>query len=141
MAATKQFIEGKWRYVHEDGTLGMPCSPPTEAERVEYEKRRQEVPASADPVERTFFTASLADHQASVPGAKQYKVLTQRDEWFRGKFDPERLEEAINYYARQGWEIVGVATTDVGSFWGSFMPKGGGAVRQEIVVFMEKNAA
>ena len=71
-------------------------------------------------------------------GSKIYKVLTQRDSWFKGNFSPEMLEEAVNAYAAEGWRVVGVATTDVASFWGSFLPKGGGAVRQEIVVFMEK---
>lgn len=36
---------------------------------------------------------------------KQYKVLTQKGKWFSGKFDPQRLEEAINSYAKQGWSV------------------------------------
>lgn len=34
---------------------------------------------------------------------KEYKVLTQKDKWFSGKFDPAKLEEALNAYAEQGW--------------------------------------
>ena len=41
---------------------------------------------------------------------KEYKVLTQKDKWFSGKFDPAKLEEALNAYAEQGW-IVKAATT------------------------------
>lgn len=33
---------------------------------------------------------------------KEYKVLTQKDKWFSGKFDPANLEQAINAYASQG---------------------------------------
>lgn len=29
---------------------------------------------------------------------KEYKVLSQKDKWFTGKFDPEALEQAINAY-------------------------------------------
>lgn len=29
---------------------------------------------------------------------KEYKVLTQKDKWFSGKFDPANLEQAINAY-------------------------------------------
>ena len=41
---------------------------------------------------------------------KEYKVLTQKDKWFSGKFDPAKLEEALNAYAEQGW-VVKAATT------------------------------
>ena len=40
---------------------------------------------------------------------KQYKVLTQKDRFFGGKFDPEKLEATINSYPvknqiiPQGW--------------------------------------
>lgn len=27
---------------------------------------------------------------------KQYKVLSQKDKWFSGKFDPDKLEKALN---------------------------------------------
>jgi hypothetical protein len=33
---------------------------------------------------------------------KEYKVLTQKDKWFSGRFDPEKLEEALNACAEQG---------------------------------------
>jgi hypothetical protein len=69
------------------------------------------------------------------PGSTTYKVLTQRDEWFMGKFSPEKLEEAVNAYAAEGWRVISVATADVGSFFGSLAGNG----RQEIVVFMEKH--
>jgi Domain of unknown function (DUF4177) len=72
------------------------------------------------------------------PGTKEYKVLTQRDEWFKGKFDPEKLQAAINHYAVEGWRMVGVAASDVGSWMGSFAPRGGGATRQELVIFLER---
>ena len=36
---------------------------------------------------------------------KQYKILSQKDKWFSGKFDPQRLEGAINSYAQQGWVV------------------------------------
>ena len=44
---------------------------------------------------------------------KQYKVLSQKDRWFSGKFDPERLESAINSYARQGWSVKAAFTAEI----------------------------
>lgn len=44
---------------------------------------------------------------------KEYKVLTQKDKWFSGKFDPEKVEEALNAYAQQGWEVVATATAKI----------------------------
>lgn len=59
----------------------------------------------------------------------EYKVLTQKDKWFSGKFDPEKIEEALNAYAKQGWRFKGIASASVPSFGGS---------RDEIVVIMER---
>lgn len=44
---------------------------------------------------------------------KQYKVLTQKDKWFTGKFDPQRLEAAINAYAQQGWKVVSSFSAEI----------------------------
>ncbi len=62
---------------------------------------------------------------------KQYKVMSQKDRFFGGKFDPEKLEAAINSYASEGWEVVSVATADIpGGFSGS---------RQEMIVVFERD--
>ncbi|WP_040214573.1 DUF4177 domain-containing protein [Clostridium polynesiense] len=61
---------------------------------------------------------------------KRYKVLTQKDKWFSGKFDPQNLENAINAYAEQGWRVIGCATADIGGF---------GSGRQEFITIMERD--
>ena len=62
---------------------------------------------------------------------KKYKVLTQKDKWFSGKFDPERLESALNAYAEQGWRVVSCAAADFPAFLGNG--------RQEMVIIMERD--
>jgi hypothetical protein len=32
-------------------------------------------------------------------------VITQKDKWFSGKFDPEKVEGVLNFYAKQGWVL------------------------------------
>ena len=44
---------------------------------------------------------------------KEYKVLTQKDKWFSGKFDPAKLEEALNAYAEQGWIVKAASTAAI----------------------------
>lgn len=61
---------------------------------------------------------------------KQYKVLSQKDKWFSGKFDPRALESAINAYAEQGWKVVACATPEFPGFAGS---------RQEFICVMERD--
>lgn len=61
----------------------------------------------------------------------QYKVLSQKDKWFSGKFDPAVLEQAINAYAQQGWRVIGCATADIPGF---------GATRQEFITLLEREA-
>lgn len=57
----------------------------------------------------------------------QYKILTQKDKWFSGKFDPQKLEDSLNAYAQQGWRVVACAT-----------PEFGGGSRNEFVAVLER---
>lgn len=61
---------------------------------------------------------------------KEYKVLTQKDRFFGGKFDPEKFEKAINSYANEGWSVVSVATASIPSLTGS---------REEMIVVMVRD--
>jgi hypothetical protein len=62
-------------------------------------------------------------------GMKQYKVMTQKDKFFSGKFDPDKLEAALNAYAAEGWEVIAIAADTIPSI---------GAAREELVVIFEK---
>jgi hypothetical protein len=64
-----------------------------------------------------------------VEGAKEYKVLTQRDKWFGGKFDPERFESALNFFAGHGWVVRSMVSGNVAGFSGN---------REEVVVLLER---
>jgi hypothetical protein len=61
---------------------------------------------------------------------KEYKVLTQKDRFFAGTFDPEKLEKAINSYATEGWTVVSIDTAKFTSLAGS---------REEMIVVMERD--
>jgi hypothetical protein len=63
------------------------------------------------------------------PRPKEYKVLSQKDKWFSGKFDPERLESAINAYAKQGWIVKALATASIPGLTGT---------RDEMIVLLER---
>ena len=59
----------------------------------------------------------------------EYKVLSQKDKWFSGKFDPAVLEQAMNAYAQQGWRVIGCATAVIPGF---------GGPRHEFVTILER---
>lgn len=61
---------------------------------------------------------------------KEYKVMSQKDKWFSGKFDPENLERGINAYAAQGWEVISIATASVPGITGT---------RDEMVVVFQRD--
>lgn len=61
---------------------------------------------------------------------KEYKVLTQKDKWFSGKFDPQRLEEALNAYAQQGWQVKSTFSADIPGVMGR---------REEAVIILERD--
>jgi hypothetical protein len=60
---------------------------------------------------------------------KCYKVLTQKDKWFSGKFDPDQLETALNSYANQGWVLKAAVTASIPGFGGN---------REELVMILER---
>ena len=62
---------------------------------------------------------------------KQYKVLTQKDKWFSGKFDPLKLESAINAYAQQGWVVKAAFSAEIPGLMAS---------REEAIVILERDA-
>ena len=45
----------------------------------------------------------------------EYKVLTQEDRRWTGKFSPENLERTLNSYAAEGWRVV--SSVPVASVW------------------------
>lgn len=63
---------------------------------------------------------------------KQYKVLTQKDKWFSGKFDPQRLEDAINSYAQQGWIVKAAFTAEIPGIMNT--------KREEAIIILERDA-
>ena len=62
---------------------------------------------------------------------KQYKVLSQKDKWFSGKFDPAVLENALNSYAQQGWVVKAAFTAEIPGLFNSS--------REEAVVILERD--
>lgn len=61
---------------------------------------------------------------------KEYKVMSQKDKWFSRKFDPELLEQGLNAYAQQGWQVVSIATASVPGLGGN---------RDEMIVVFERD--
>lgn len=59
----------------------------------------------------------------------QYKVVTMKDRFFSGKFDPEKLEAMLNSYAGEGWTLKAVTTAEVPGF---------GNKREEIIFILER---
>lgn len=60
---------------------------------------------------------------------KEYKILTQKDRFLSGKFDPEKLEAAINAYAEQGWSVTAATSASFPSLTGA---------REEMIVILER---
>jgi len=63
---------------------------------------------------------------------KEYKVLTQKDKWFSGKFDPVKLEDALNAYAKQGWVVKAAFSADIPAVFG--------AAREEAIILLERDS-
>ena len=75
---------------------------------------------------------TVLERDGNRPMIHEYKVLTQKDKWFSGKFDPEKLELALNSYSQQGWNVIFATTA---SFPGFFSGD-----REELIVVLERRA-
>lgn len=75
-----------------------------------------------------MFTASRAS--SARPGKKEYKVLSQKDKWYTGKFDPALLEKALNDYAEMGYRVVCSSTASIQGFTGT---------REEMIIILERD--
>ena len=70
---------------------------------------------------RSGFRASVHSYSGGlrqfeeVEGSMEYKVLSQQDRRWSGKFSPENLERTLNSYAAEGWRVV--SSFPVGSPW------------------------
>jgi hypothetical protein len=60
----------------------------------------------------------------------EYKVLSQQDRRWSGKFTPENLENTLNSYAAEGWRVVG--TVPVASPWS--------ISTSQVVILLEREA-
>lgn len=87
-----------------------------------------DAPTHPDPL--PAFVALPPSGEIPVVAGKQYKVLTQKDRWFEGKFELAKLEDALNHYARQGWSVRAMSTPLVTGF--------SGGPREEIVILLER---
>jgi hypothetical protein len=64
---------------------------------------------------------------------KEYKVLTQKDRWFGGKFEPLKIEQALNAYAQEGWRLAAATTAQFPAVF-----SGG---RDELIMILERERA
>lgn len=42
----------------------------------------------------------------------EYKVISAKDKLFGNRFNPEKIEKAINLLGNEGWELVEIANSD-----------------------------
>lgn len=114
--------------------LGQLMDCPSCGQTVEVQKSPAKLPSLPPPPPRSLPKLKLPmppPPPKKAAGAKEYKVLTQRDKCFAGEFSPEKLEPAINSYAAQGWRVVSVATIS--------LPSGPGGTREELIVVMGRD--
>ncbi len=60
---------------------------------------------------------------------KEYKVLSQRDNWFSSNFDAPTIEKVLNQLAGEGWGVVTITTVEAVSWTGK---------REEVLIFLER---
>jgi hypothetical protein len=92
--------------------------------RVERARRSAAEAADYDRGQQAAYEA-----RAQAEAKKRFKVLTQKDRFFAGKFDPEKLEAAINSYADEGWDSIAMATASIHGIGGN---------RDEMIVLMKR---
>lgn len=75
-----------------------------------------------------MFTSSRS--AATSSSIKEYKVLSQKDKWYSGKFDPALLEKALNDYAKMGYQVICSSTASIQGLTGT---------REEMIIILERD--
>jgi hypothetical protein len=60
---------------------------------------------------------------------KEYKLLTEKDSRFTGRFDAESLQTALNSYAADGWQAITISRDS----WAS--------MKVRVVIILERDRA
>jgi len=81
------------------------------------------------------WTEQVQEETSSAPApsahpTKEYMVLTQKDRAFGGKFNPVKVQEALNALANQGWVLAEAVTATFPTL---------GSNREELVIFLERD--
>jgi hypothetical protein len=115
-----------------EGLDGSSWAVPTEAGVAAATARIEaEVPAPGAGAGAPAEAASPFVPAASTSsGAREYKLLTSRDKYFDGKFDLQRLEEALNHFARLGWVAKAMSVPHFKGY--------SGALEEVVVVLLER---
>ncbi|MEO8396559.1 MAG: DUF4177 domain-containing protein [Chloroflexota bacterium] len=87
------------------------------------------IPSFGGTREEIIFILERPSTQQQERTMFEYKVLSQKDKWFSGKFDPNTIEEAINAYAEQGWRVIQAVTATIPGFTGN---------REEMIIILER---
>ena len=75
--------------------------------------------------------ATEPEPAASSSGATwEYRILSQRDQLFSGRFDSASITEVLNRLGAQGWRVVTVTSSGVNTLLGGN--------RDEILIFLER---
>ena len=63
---------------------------------------------------------------------KEYKVVSQRDNWFTGNFEPANIENGLNELAADGWRVITFTSVEATSWTGS---------REDALIILERDKA
>jgi hypothetical protein len=135
--ADKTYWKGEWHLVvggnaaDGKGRLGAPCPLFLEGQDVRW------VAEGTYGASGHFVRAEKESRPAPplpLLGSRVYRVITQSDEWFRGAFSPELLEQLLNELGQGGWRVVGMTASDSGTWSGSVA----GGMRQEMIILLER---
>jgi hypothetical protein len=79
---------------------------------------------------RTETSGAFVAAEPRPEGTREYKLLTPKDKYFDGKYEFGKMEEAINYYGRQGWVVKAMSAPKVKGY--------SGALEDIVVVLFER---
>jgi hypothetical protein len=108
------------------------------APELDWSSLESPAPAESDPqrpksggikIDSVSADAPIAEAPRPEDGSRQYRILTQKDQGFAGKFNAVKLEEMLNDHARRGWSLKVAVTMNL---------PGHGGHHDELVVILER---
>jgi len=93
-------------------------------------QRANKAKESTQPLQTSIIPPEKPEKRVVSQDSVEYRIISQRDKLFSGRFEADSITQVLNQLASEGWRFVGVTSAGVNTLLGGN--------RDEILIFLER---